>query len=84
MGKKILNSKLLYALLAIVISIGLWFYVVVVEEPNTTIEISGIPITFTNEDVLEERGLMITDGQDQTVTLTVTGPSTTLAQLNNN
>ncbi|MCD8376545.1 MAG: hypothetical protein LUD69_06340 [Oscillospiraceae bacterium] len=84
MGKKILNSKLLYALLAVLISIGLWFYVVVVEEPDSTIEISGIPITFTNEDVLEERGLMITDGQDQTVTLTVTGPSTTLAQLNNN
>ncbi len=84
MGKKILNSKLLYALLAVAISIGLWFYVVVVEEPNTTMEISGIPITFTNEDVLEERGLMITEGQDQTVTLTVTGPSTTLAQLNNN
>ncbi|MCD8004100.1 MAG: hypothetical protein LUE91_00340 [Oscillospiraceae bacterium] len=84
MGKKILNSKLLYALLAVLISIGLWFYVVVVVEPDSTIEISGIPITFTNEDVLEERGLMITDGQNQTVTLTVTGPSTTLAQLNNN
>lgn len=84
MGKKILSSKLLYALLAVVLSIGLWFYVVVVEEMDGTIDISGIPITFTNEDVLEERGLMITSGQDQTVTLTVTGPSTTLAQLDKN
>ncbi|MGM9606383.1 MAG: YbbR-like domain-containing protein [Oscillospiraceae bacterium] len=81
MGKKILDSKLLYALLAIAASIALWFYVATVENPDGDIEISGIPITFLNEEVLGERGLMISSGHDQTVTLQVVGPKTTLAKL---
>ena len=81
MGKKILDSKLLYALLAIAASIALWFYVATVENPDGDMEISGIPITFLYEEVLEERGLMISGGHDQTVTLQVVGPKTTLARL---
>ena len=81
MGKKILDSKLLYALLAIAIAIGLWFYVASVENRNEEMSISGIPITFLNEDVLEENGLMISSGREQTVTLTVTGPWSTLVKL---
>ncbi len=82
--KRILDSKIFYAVIAVILAIGLWFYVVSVEEPNATIVLSGIPVTFTNTEILEERGLMITEGEDQTVSLTVTGPSTTLAQLNQN
>lgn len=81
MGKKILDSKLLYALLAIAVSIALWFYVAAVEGTNGDMEITGIPITFLNEDVLEERGLMISSGDDQTVTLEVSGPAGTLVKL---
>lgn len=83
MGKKILDSRLLYALLAIVIAIGLWFYVAVVENSDEEYEtpITGIPINFVNVEVLEENGLMISDGIDQTATLTVRGPRTTLVNL---
>ena len=81
MGKKILDSKLLYAALAIVIAIGLWFYVATVENRDSSMEITGVPITFLNEDVLYENGLMIAEGRNQTATLTVVGPRTTLARL---
>jgi YbbR domain-containing protein len=81
MGKKILNSKVLYALLAVLIAIGLWLYVATVENRDGKMTITGIPITFLNEDVLEENGLMISGGRGQTATLTVTGPWTTLAKL---
>lgn len=81
MGKKILDSKLLYALLAIAIAIGLWFYVSAVENPDGKTDITGIPITFLNEDVLEENGMIISAGHDQVATLTVEGPWTTLAKL---
>lgn len=81
MGKKILDSKLLYALLAIAIAIGLWAYVATVENPNGETTISGIPVTFLNEDVLEDNGLMISSGRDQTVTLRVVGPRNTLVKL---
>lgn len=81
MGKKILDSKLLYALLAIVIAIALWFYVAAVENNDDDITIKGVPITFVNEEVLEERGMMISDGRNQTATLKLTGPMTELAKL---
>lgn len=81
MGKKILDSKLLYALLAIVIAVALWFYVAAVENTDDDITITGIPINFVNEEVLEESGLMISDGRNQKATLKIYGPRTTLAKL---
>ena len=67
MGKKILDSKLLYALLAILIAVGLWFYVAITENGTADLTISGVPVVFLNEDLLEENGLMISEGKDQTV-----------------
>lgn len=84
MGKKILDSKLLYAFLAIVASIALWFYVASVENTDAETTITKIPVTFLNESVLEERGLMISAGHGQTVTLTVSGSRTTLTNLEQN
>ncbi len=81
MGKKILDSKLLYALLAIAIAVGIWVYVAVVENPDGKIDITGIPITFLNEETLAENGLMISDGRSQQVTLRVEGSWSTLAKL---
>lgn len=81
MGKKILDSKLLYAFLGVLIAIALWFYVASLDGQDAQINITGIPITFLNEEVLEENSLMITGGRDQTVTLTVSGPRSTLAKL---
>lgn len=81
MGKKILDSKLLYALLAIVIAIGLWVYVATVENPDKEMTLTGIPITFVNEEILEANGLIISSGRGQTATLTVVGPRTTVAKL---
>lgn len=82
MGKKILDSKLLYAFLAIVIAIGLWFYVATVENSDGDTTITGIPVTFVNQEVLAENNLIISEGLEQTVTLEVVGPRTTLAKLN--
>lgn len=83
MGKKILDSKLLYAFLAIIIAIALWFYVAAVEnrDENKESTISGIPITFTNVEVLEESNLMISQGAIQNATLTVSGPRSMLVKL---
>ena len=84
MGKKILDSKLLYALLAILIAVGLWFYVAITENGTADLTISGVPVVFLNEDLLEENGLMISEGKDQTVSLTFMGSRSLLAELNQN
>lgn len=82
MGIKILNSKILCVVLAIVFSIALWIYVTTVENPDGELRISGVPITFQNTDILEENNLIISEGTGQTVSLVFVGPRTTLARLN--
>ena len=82
MGKKILDSKILYAFLAIVIAIFLWFYVMSIDGnvmPNT---IHNIPVTFVGQEALEAKGLMVVE-DDQTANLTVRATPRILAQLTN-
>ncbi len=58
MGKKILDSKILYVVLSILISLSLWIWVTSRDENQETRTLS-IPVTFTGVEMLEDRGLMI-------------------------
>lgn len=60
MGKKILDSKVFYIVLSVILSIALWFYVTSLDDNLSTKTIKSIPVTFTGADILEERSLMIT------------------------
>jgi YbbR domain-containing protein len=83
MGKKILDSKVLYIFLSIFLAIGLWVYVRTVENPDKEKSISGIPVTFEGVDTLGANGLVIGEGSEQTVTIRVKGPIATLQKLTN-
>lgn len=61
-----------YMVLSLLIAIALWMYVGN-ENPNEEGPVRNLPVTFSGMEILESRGLMITDGMDQTVTLNVTG-----------
>ncbi len=80
MGKKILDSKALYIVLSILLSVGLWFYVMSLEGNEIEQSFSGIPVRFEGVDILEEKGLMIV-GNTPTVSVRVKGPINTLAKL---
>lgn len=80
MGKKILDSKVLYVVLSIVISISMWFYVTSMDGNQVSHSISNIPISFEGEEQLESRGLMIA-GDTPTASITVKATRTVLAQL---
>lgn len=82
MGKKILDSKALYVVLSVLISIALWAYVTSLEGNEDNMSISGIQVHFEGVDILEEKSLFIV-GDAPTVTLRVRGPSNTLAKLDN-
>lgn len=84
MWNKISNSKIFYAIVAIFCAIICWLYVDIVKAPNTESVVANIPVTFYGEDVLAEQGLMITEGKDTTVTLTLTGPRSAIYKLNRN
>ena len=61
-----------YMVLSLLVAIALWMYVGN-ENPNEEGPVRNLPVTFSGIEILESRGLMITEGRDQTVTLNITG-----------
>lgn len=80
------KHDLAHKLIAILMAIALWFIVVANNDDlMRTNTIANIPITYTNEDVLEDDyGLRLIEGQEQTVTVKVTGPYASLYSLTTN
>lgn len=77
-----MKSKIISALLSLVIAVCLWMYVVTVVSPGSTDTIYNIPVAFENETALYERGLIITSSTDVKVDLTLSGNRSDLRQVN--
>lgn len=71
---RIANSKIFYVVISIIISFLLWMYVINVENKEITKTITGIPVEFVGkDDILADRGLLISEGDEQTVDITFYG-----------
>lgn len=81
MWNKITNSRAFYIAISILCAVCAWLYVDIVEVPDQTKHLNNIPVTFVGEDILADQGLMIIDGRDTTISLTVSGPRSTLAKI---
>ncbi len=82
MGKKILDSRFLYIVLSVFVAIGMWLFVTVNDEAPHSKTITRIPVTFTGEEILAERGLMLADGP-YTANVTVQATNMVLTSLTN-
>ncbi len=83
MANKFDRRKVLYLVMSVVVACAIWFYV---DETNTsypTQEFRDVPIEYLNEDtVLADRGYMLVeDGTDTTIDITLEGPRRLLAQV---
>lgn len=76
-----MKSKIVSVLVSVAVALGLWMYVITVESPGSTETIHNIPVVFTNETVLNERGLIITSNTDVDVDLTLYGNRSDLRQV---
>ena len=76
-----MKSKILTILMSAAIALGLWLYVITVEQPESEMTYYNIPVVLQNEDILAERGLMIVS-ERPTVTLHLSSTRTNLNQLN--
>ncbi len=76
-----MKSKILTALLSLLIAFALWSYVVTVEMPESDKTYYNIPVVLDGQDLLEERNLMILSSQDFRVNLTLSGYRTDLNKL---
>lgn len=82
MGKKILDSKILYVVLSVLISLSLWLWVTSRDE-NRESRPFNLPIAFEGVDILEERSLMLVN-PGVTASITVRANPRILASLNEN
>ena len=78
------KNKLPVFLLALAAAIAVWLYDVIVVNPNDTSTITGIPMTFDNEDAMRAQDLMVTGGSEETVTLRISGRRSELKKLSRN
>lgn len=62
----------LWMVVSVILAIVVWAYVGDVANRDESGTVRNIPVNFVGLELLESRGLMITDGLDQTVTLNVT------------
>ena len=68
-------NKILYIVLSLLLAIFFWLYVDTEQGHTITKEFRSVPIEFIGaEDVLPSRNLMLTDGEDTTLDLTIRGP----------
>ena len=77
-----MQNKFVRIALSVVIAIALWTYVITTVNPESEDTFYDIPVSYQN-DVLEERGLMIVS-EKPTVTLTLKGNRSDLNELNAN
>ena len=71
MWKKITDSRWFYIVVSLLLAFILWLYVGNVANPNQSGSLRGVEVTFTGLEKLQGRGLMISEGEKQTVNLTL-------------
>lgn len=78
-----MKNKFVAALLSLVIAFGMWLYVVTNISQEIDLKLENVPVVFLNESAMTGRGLMITGGTNQTVTLNLVGNRSEIMELNN-
>ncbi len=75
------NPKAFQVVLAIVIALGLWLYVIGVENPAGTAHIRDVPIQLQGEQTLEDNGLMVTGLSRDGISVSLNGKKKTLMKI---
>lgn len=81
---KIKESKGLYVALSILLAIIFWLYVRAEKDIPSTNTVRNIEIQLVNEDILEARGLMVSEIEPKTLNITFDGSTSVVPKLNRN
>ena len=76
------KHKILAFLLALLVSIGLWVYAVTVVNPDGRADIKDIRVRLVGVTDLQSKNLMLTEGAEQYVNVTISGRRSDLKELN--
>jgi len=80
---KIFSSRVFYIVFSVLVSIALWMYVELTENREEEHRVVDIPIVFHNEDVLRDKGFLISSYDPQTVNLSFECTRAVASQLTN-
>lgn len=67
---------------SVVIAICLWFYVVQVQNPETTRTIKNVPVVFTQRALLEDKNLTLLNTDESTIDVEIRGPRKNVTGVN--
>lgn len=76
-----LKNKNINIILAFIIAVSLWAYVLGDVNPKTEVVIKEVPIVFENEEALSDAGLVILNYDYASVNVTITGPRTEVTKV---
>lgn len=79
----IFSAAIVRILLSVTIAIALWAYVITVVSPNSEETFYNIPVNLRGENILNDRGLMVTSIGTTKVSMKVSGNRTDLNKLTN-
>jgi len=80
---EIFNSNTRRYILSLAISIGLWFFVVVILNPESVATVRGIQVIHANYSAIAEADLVLMDDTLSSVSVEIKGPRKLIALLNN-
>lgn len=72
MGAKV-NRDYFTRFISLLVSVGLWLYVVYAENPQQEIWLKGIPVEYVNQEALDVNSVTIVSGKIDTVSVKVSG-----------
>lgn len=76
-----LKSKKFNIVLALIIAIALWAYVLGEVNPESTATVKNIPINFTNQESLEDNGLTVLDSSQTSISVSISGQRTAITKV---
>ena len=82
MWEKIKNSRGFYMILSVLAAIACWLYVDA-QNPDASVSINNIPVTYIGTEHLEEQDLLLLD-EAPAINIRVSGPRSVITKLNRN
>jgi len=80
--RNFLKSDIASRIIAFVLAVVVWIYVVILIDPPIDITFNDIPVLFTNTVDLTKEGYVLTNEKPETVSIKVRGSRTMLAKIN--
>lgn len=79
--KKLVNTRIFWIIVSLLLSVILWCYVTIDVGAEIDETFKGVEVVFSGENALQKKELLVTEVEDETVSLTLFGDRKVISQL---